>query len=148
MRGEHLPGGNWFAKSFIQQESTFWRRSLWERAGGYIDTSFELAGDFELWARFYQKTDLFAIQTPLGGFRLHADQKTGQHMERYLLEAQQVLLRYGGRPYGRLESFVRSRWSQYFPGRFQRFAQKLRLLHPRNICVYDNLRREWQVATI
>ncbi|MBM4087224.1 MAG: glycosyltransferase, partial [Planctomycetes bacterium] len=41
----------------MQQEATFWRRSLWEKAGGQIDTTFKLAGDFDLWMRFWQHTD-------------------------------------------------------------------------------------------
>src|SRR5258706_10000369 len=49
-RGEYLPGDG---RPVIQQESTFWRRSLWELAGARIDTSFPLGGDFELWARFF-----------------------------------------------------------------------------------------------
>src|SRR5207244_461783 len=32
LRGANLPGAGWYAGAFIQQESTFWRRSLWERA--------------------------------------------------------------------------------------------------------------------
>src|SRR5271165_3286161 len=27
------------ANRFIHQESTFWRRSLWDKAGGYVDAS-------------------------------------------------------------------------------------------------------------
>ena len=45
-RGENLPEIGCVTREFIQQESTFWRRSLWERAGGYVDTSLPLAGDF------------------------------------------------------------------------------------------------------
>src|ERR1700737_2025419 len=36
------------ANQFIQQESTYWRRSLWERAGGGLSTEYRPAGDFEL----------------------------------------------------------------------------------------------------
>jgi glycosyltransferase involved in cell wall biosynthesis len=60
----------------IQQESTFWRRSLWERAGGYVSTEFSLAGDFDLWSRFYRHADLYSTMSPLGGFRIQEDQKT------------------------------------------------------------------------
>lgn len=106
-RGAHLPGRRWHARSWIQQESTFWRRSLWERAGGYVDTSLKFAGDFELWARFFQYADLYAIATPLGGFRGHGNQKTGKHMKEYIEEAENILHCYSGHPYGRLESMVR-----------------------------------------
>src|SRR5882724_7670572 len=32
---------------YIQQESTFWRRRLWDEAGGYVDASRRMASDFE-----------------------------------------------------------------------------------------------------
>ena len=41
------------ANRHIQQESTFWRRSLWEKAGASMDASRRIAGDFELWVRFF-----------------------------------------------------------------------------------------------
>src|SRR4030095_12208597 len=45
-------------REFIQQESTFWRRSLWEKAGGYLSHEFGPAGDFELFVPFYQHSEL------------------------------------------------------------------------------------------
>ena len=60
----------------IQQESTFWRRSIWERAGGYISTEYKLAGDCELWTRFFMKANgrLNLVSALLGGFRSHHNQ--------------------------------------------------------------------------
>jgi len=106
-RGANLPMKTWHARSFIQQESTFWRRPLWERSGGHIDASLKLAADFELWARFFQYADLYSVATPLGGFRKHEKQKTSNYMDEYLTEAEYVLRRYGGRPCGTLESRFR-----------------------------------------
>jgi glycosyltransferase involved in cell wall biosynthesis len=96
-RGQHLQRPGEWDKAFIQQESTFWRRSLWEKSGGKVDASLQLAGDFELWARFYQHADLYGIALPLGGFRMHGGQKTAHRMEAYLKEAEAVLARHGGR---------------------------------------------------
>jgi hypothetical protein len=96
-RGQHLQRPGEWDKAFIQQESTFWRRSLWEKAGGRIDASLQLAGDFELWAKFYQHADLYGIPLPLGGFRIHDDQKTAQRMDAYFKEAEALLARHGGR---------------------------------------------------
>jgi glycosyltransferase involved in cell wall biosynthesis len=74
----------------IQQESTFWRRSLWERAGGYISSEFGPAGDFELWCRFYEHADLKGVYFPLAGFRVHAAQvSSDQHG--YNLQASRAL---------------------------------------------------------
>ena len=69
-------------RTCIQQESTFWRRSLWEKAGGYVSHEFGSAGDFELWCRFYRHTDLHGVNAPLSGFRYQNQQQTSQ-MNKY-----------------------------------------------------------------
>ena len=92
-------------KSFIQQESTFWRKSLWERAGGRLDSSLSYAGDYELWARFYEHANLVSTNVPLGIFRYHAAQKTDQ-LEGYIGEVQRVIARYP-KPVNPPRSFLR-----------------------------------------
>jgi glycosyltransferase involved in cell wall biosynthesis len=57
---------------WIQQESTFWRRGLWEKAGGYINADYQLMVDGELWTRFFRFDDLWHVNRKLGGYRLHA----------------------------------------------------------------------------
>jgi hypothetical protein len=86
-----------YSHFFIQQESTFWRRSLWERSGSYLDTSLDYAADFELWARFWQFTDLATLTVLLGGYRIHGDQKMVRDYSRYRREAEAVLRRHGYR---------------------------------------------------
>lgn len=106
-RGAHLPLRAWYGRNFIQQDATFWRRSLWERAGGRVDDSMQLAGDFDLWARFFKHAHLYSINTPLGGFRRHQNQKTATQLSAYVQEAEMSLRRHGGRPYGRRLSQAR-----------------------------------------
>lgn len=65
-------GFNW-----IQQESTFWRRSLWEKAGGRLVDRCKYAADFILWQEFARHSDLVKVCSFLGGYRLHGDQVTG-----------------------------------------------------------------------
>lgn len=81
---------------WIQQESTFWRRSLWEKAGGYFSEDLNYAMDFDLWARFFEHTDVYGVALPLGGFRIHGDQKTTDGLDAYYAEAARVLSRYAG----------------------------------------------------
>ena len=76
---------------FIQQESTFWRRSLWEQAGGYVDESLGYAGDLELWVRFFRHAELYSVDALLGGYRYHGNQKAVLAMDRYVAEAEEVL---------------------------------------------------------
>jgi len=90
--GCYLPIHNYFL-GWIQQESTFWRRSLWEKAGGYIATDLDLASDFELWSRFFSQAELYGTISPLGGFRKQANQKTSQ-MTKYMSEAKKSLIEY------------------------------------------------------
>jgi glycosyltransferase involved in cell wall biosynthesis len=62
---------------FIPQETLFWRRSLWERAGGRLDESFKFAFDWDLLLRF-QKAGARIVRLPwhLGCFRVHDAQKS------------------------------------------------------------------------
>jgi glycosyltransferase involved in cell wall biosynthesis len=102
-RGAYVPGDG---RDVIQQESTFWRRSLWDRAGGNLDTSFPLGGDFELWARFFKLTELHGIDTPLGGFRVHGEQRSALQREKYDSDVQRALALHGGRMPGALERII------------------------------------------
>lgn len=76
---------------WIQQESTFWRRNLWERAGGKLDDSLKLAGDFELWLRFFQYTRLYNTNIPIGAWRKREGQLSQTFMPEYLMEAYNIL---------------------------------------------------------
>jgi glycosyltransferase involved in cell wall biosynthesis len=71
--------------SCIQQESTFWRRSIWERAGGRI-TDADLAGDFALWCAFYAVGHLHGVDYPLSQFRRRPGQRSEDY-DRYRAEA-------------------------------------------------------------
>jgi hypothetical protein len=70
----------------IQQESTFWTRKLWERAGGFPD-EIELAGDYWLWRQFARETELRTVDTVLGGFRNREDgNQLSANQSKYLSE--------------------------------------------------------------
>ena len=80
---------------FIQQESTFWRRGLWEKAGSYISTEYRFAGDFELWIRYFQYEQLYNIYGLLGSFRLSSGgQASVDHYGKYLEETYKILEKY------------------------------------------------------
>ncbi|MBF0516510.1 MAG: glycosyltransferase, partial [Nitrospirae bacterium] len=75
-RKQYLDG--FIGPPHIQQESTFWRRQLWDAAGGYIDTSLRYAGDMELWARFFRSAQCYSVEALIGGIRNHPQQKTAK----------------------------------------------------------------------
>ncbi len=78
---------------FPQQESIFWRRSLWTQAGSYIDPSYQLAGDFDLWIRFSRYAQLYTLSSLVGGFRVSANQKSRLYMNQYIQEVNEILAR-------------------------------------------------------
>jgi len=102
-RGAYLPGFSWYSQGWIQQESTFWRRSLWDRVGG-LNRSLRLAGDFDLWCRFMKLAEPAGLATPLAAFRRHGDQITGGQARAYRDEALAALRHHGGRPDGKWSS--------------------------------------------
>lgn len=75
-----MPGHDNRALSFadyIPQETLFWRRRIWDKAGGQIDESFQFAMDWDLLVRFRDAGANFAhIPQFLGAFRIHEAQKT------------------------------------------------------------------------
>ena len=87
----------------IQQESTFFRRSLFDRVGG-LNRSLKLAGDFDLWRRFADHADLHQIGTVLAGFRLHGKNLTS-NIEDYYKEAGVVRIP-GGKIFGSAYSYL------------------------------------------
>jgi glycosyltransferase involved in cell wall biosynthesis len=76
--------GHW-----IQQESTFFRRSLWEDCGSSF-SNYPLAGDFALWSEFYKYSDLYGVDYPLAGFRFLEGQRSENKFQ-YIKEANDAL---------------------------------------------------------
>ncbi len=82
--------------TFMQQESMFWRRSLYEKVTGGIRNRFFLAAEFDLWGQFFRHEKLYATDSCLGGFRLRAGQRSGNakdmsQRDKYMLDAENVL---------------------------------------------------------
>lgn len=157
-RGVNLPGGGWYNRGFIIQEATFWRRSLWDRAGGYVDVAYQQAGDFELWTRFFSHADLYAVATPLAGFRIHgAQKKEARGYAEYLELAKKNLVAAGGHPYGHIES----RWRAFLSRGMATLTVKpsaggltrsvallmarLGVLNPAPVCMWKG--DGWQIVT-
>jgi glycosyltransferase involved in cell wall biosynthesis len=71
------------ANRYIQQESTFWRRSLWEKAGAYVDASGRCGhvADFDLWVRFFRHARLYPVDALIGGFRADRNSRGLQNLE-------------------------------------------------------------------
>lgn len=62
---EHMVG----TQSNIQQESTFWSKSLWNRTGGKLNEA-TVAFDIDLWStKFFLNTKLYHLNTLIGAYR-------------------------------------------------------------------------------
>ncbi len=64
---------------FIPQETCFWRRSLFEKAGN-IDPSYHFAMDYDLFVRFMNLGRVRRVNRFLGAFRQHSESKTTQYL--------------------------------------------------------------------
>ncbi|HXY80742.1 MAG TPA: glycosyltransferase family 2 protein [Gaiellaceae bacterium] len=151
LRGGAMPWGAAHSSGGVQQESTFWRRPLWERAGGRIDPSLHYAGDFDLWSRFFRHADLYAVEVPLGIFRVHGAQKTTAG-EPYQREAQQSLDARGapGRPAANVLRAALVRVLGRRPlGRLPALVAgplvAARLLHPAPVVLWRD--GDWRIST-
>jgi hypothetical protein len=142
-----------YGRRWIQQESTFWRRSLWERAGARVESGLRMAADFELWARLYDHAELFGVQALLGGFRSHGAQKSVLYRDQYMAEAEQVLRAKGAWPTGRIENLTRGiLWKifrQYSLARLPKSTQSLLfgtgICFPARVVVWSG--KEWEIIT-
>lgn len=122
----------------IQQESTFWTRILWDQAGGSLNTTMQLSADFDLWRRFAQHTNLYFMNLPLGGFRIHHEQKTAKLLQEYYAEIDQSLSQ--KRLLFWLNKLVKSRQGK----RVLRLYQKIK----RNKVVsYNPHTKMWEIVT-
>jgi glycosyltransferase involved in cell wall biosynthesis len=125
----------------LQQESTFWRRDLWDRAGSKLDTSYSLAADAELWLRFAKHADLCVAPVPLACFRIRPGQRSSVHAAMYKQQASDALLRSGVRRIGALQ----------FSGRLvgaalnRRIAKALKLVNRVPHAQFDQTEGVWKV---
>jgi glycosyltransferase involved in cell wall biosynthesis len=71
------PHDNYLIQRFdlIPQETCFWRRRLFERAGN-IDASYRFAMDYDLFVRFMSHGVMRRVNRILGAFRVHDESKT------------------------------------------------------------------------
>ena len=65
-------------------------------AGSGLDENLALALDFDLWARFYEHSELVTTTVPLGGFRRQPNQRSLLQVTEYRAECEHVLARYRG----------------------------------------------------
>jgi glycosyltransferase involved in cell wall biosynthesis len=76
---------------WIQQESVFWRKALWQRAGGRLNESYKLMVDGELWTRFFRLDELWHVHCILSGYRVHKTNRAAQRRDECLAEMHKAI---------------------------------------------------------
>ena len=66
---------------FVQQDSVFWKKSLWQKAHPQI-SQFRLAGDYALWTTFAKYEPLWSFNSRVSVFRKRLGQLSG-NMQKY-----------------------------------------------------------------
>ena len=128
----------------LQQESTFWRRGLWERCGARIDTRYKYAADFELWLRFWQRSEVYAASVPLGCFRWSADQRSKKYEAQYRTEVDDILKAYGTRRAGALRTLGR-RASLLLRGLPQSALKYCPFATEQKTVSYNRVSEQWEI---
>jgi glycosyltransferase involved in cell wall biosynthesis len=80
--------GDW---SVIQQESTFWKRNLWNKAGGKLIIRW--AFDIELWTNFFKFAEHYNSTAPIGAFRKGQQSMSISKPESFLIPCQESVAR-------------------------------------------------------
>jgi glycosyltransferase involved in cell wall biosynthesis len=84
---------------FVPQETLFWRRRIWDAAGGRVDESFSYALDWDLLLRFHEAgARMVRLRRFIGAFRVHDEQRTSAEHLRGLEEMARLRERVHGRP--------------------------------------------------
>lgn len=68
---------------FIQQESTFWRKSLLDNFDFDFLKKLKLSGDMYMWSQFSKNNQLYVVNSYLSGFKYHKDQLSFKYNESY-----------------------------------------------------------------
>ncbi|WP_316804882.1 glycosyltransferase family 2 protein [Pedobacter nototheniae] len=77
---------------WLQQESTAWRKNLWEKAGGCLNIDYKYAADFDLWIRFFKFSNLYPCDVLIGGFRMRsANQLSLNFLNTYQAEVNKII---------------------------------------------------------
>ena len=72
---------NW---KIIQQESTFFRKTLWHKTGSKLNEEYLWSFDTELWTRFFLYAKHYNLNAPIGAFRKGPQSKTIRSINDFL----------------------------------------------------------------
>jgi len=79
-----------FIANYINQPSTFWRRSFQKKIG-HLNEDLHFCMDYDLWLRFKKLSEPMVIPSPLSAFRIHSTSKGGTQYRKQFEEELKVL---------------------------------------------------------
>jgi len=134
---------------WLQQESIFWKRNLWNQVGGELNINIKYAGDFDLWLKFFQHTSLYYVNTILGGFRYHDIRRGYDIHNTYLNEAEKLFKEFKSQlPFKtKLQASIIRRIT--YNSSLKNFFKKLHIIkwyHYKGI-YYDFSNKRWTIRT-
>lgn len=91
-------------ENFISQPAVFFRRELWESAGG-LATCWRAAFDYDLWLRFARLSPAHPVHRVIARFRRHPGSISEATFERQFEEELRLARREGGRLHGLIHRF-------------------------------------------
>ncbi len=106
---------------FVNQDSVFWRKDLWLKAGP-IAKNLKLAGDYDLWIKFATHEELWSINYEVSSFMSRDGQLSKKHEKEYRREQQEIKP-----PKGLFEQIIKVFfWTKSkFGNKFERLFQKI-----------------------
>lgn len=78
----------WYTRKFmgfVMQEGTFWRRTLWNKAGGKLE-EVPYSMDLKLWQSFAKYEKLYCVHACLSSYRLNPNRKNNDGHKKYYKE--------------------------------------------------------------
>jgi glycosyltransferase involved in cell wall biosynthesis len=133
----------WFRASlagYLQQESIFWRRSLWEKVGCF-DLSLPYAADFKLWTQFAKHSELVSVAVPLALFRHRPnEQKSSLGTNTYEEEVLRICKKLKKNP--KLWAFLAGRNKKL------EYLCRLAIWKKCRVIAYSQEREEWVLRTL
>lgn len=122
---------------YIGQECSFWTKEIYDRSGGFVNTDYKFAMDYELWFRFlHHGANFEAVNELYGLFRWYQDQKSNAIFEKIgLPEIARLQEQYLG------EALPPKKMFAIFE---EHFAGVNRFDHPNPASIYDVV---WRLET-
>jgi glycosyltransferase involved in cell wall biosynthesis len=140
--GRYLGGHPGWSGAWIPQESVFWRRSLWEKAGARFLLERKQYGDFELWSRFWRHSELNLLPIPLAAYRHHADTYTTLKGNTSTEPCTEIIEASGLGKYRPWEMQWRSRLCRTSASLARRLGEPARVLR------FDQSENKWKQTTV